>query len=60
MAEKSWLSMIPNLTLEEMKRMILSLAEELFPVMETSEKQAFIVKLLGISGDDKRSSLASR
>lgn len=60
MAEKSWVSMIPKLTLGEMKRMILSLAEQLFPVMETSEKQGFIVKLLGLSGDDKLSSLASR
>ena len=60
MAEKSWLSMIPKLTLEEMKMMILSLAEQLFPVMESSEKQAFIVKLLGLSGDDKLSSMASR
>jgi hypothetical protein len=60
MAEKSWLSMISKLTLEEMKKMILSLAEQLFPVMERSEKQAFIVKLLGLSGDDKLSSMASR
>jgi hypothetical protein len=60
MAEKSWVSMIPKLTLDEMKRMILSLAEQLFPVMETSEKQTFIVNLLGLSGDDKLSSLASR
>ena len=60
MAEKSWLSMIPKLTLEEMKRLILSLSEQLFPVMEASEKQAFLVKLLGLSGDDKLSSMASR
>ena len=60
MGEKSWVSMIPELTLEEMKRMILSLAEQLFPVMEASEKQAFLVKLLGLSGDDKLSSMASR
>jgi hypothetical protein len=60
MAEKSGLSMIAELTLEEMKTMILALAEELFPVMGTSEKQEFIVKLLGLSGDDKLSSLASR
>ena len=52
--------MIPKLTLEEMKRMILSLAEQLFPVMEAPEKQAFLVKLLGLSGDDKLSSMASR
>jgi hypothetical protein len=60
MAEKSWVSMIPKLTLDEMKRMIVSLAEQLFPVMETPEKQAFIVNLLGLSGDDKLSSMASR
>ncbi len=60
MGEKSWVSMIPKLTLEEMKRMILSLAEQLFPIMEAAEKQAFLVKLLGLSGDDKLSSMASR
>ena len=60
MGEKSWVSMIPKLTLEEMKRMILSVAEQLFPAMEAAEKQAFLVKLLGLSGDDKLSSMASR
>ena len=60
MGEKGWVSMIPKLTLEEMKRMILSLAEQLFPIMEAPEKQAFLVKLLGLSGDDELSSMASR
>jgi hypothetical protein len=60
MAKKDWVSLIPKLTLEEMKKMIFSLTEEIFPVMEVSEKQAFIIKLLGKSGDDKLSSMASR
>ena len=60
MAKKNWVSMIPKLTIEEMKKMIFSLTEEIFPVMEVSEKQAFIFKLLGKSGDDKLSSMASR
>jgi hypothetical protein len=60
MGEKSWVSMIPKLTLEEMKSLIVSLAEQLFPVMEASEKQTFLVRLLGLSGDDKLSSMASR
>jgi hypothetical protein len=60
MAKKDWVSLIPKLTLEEMKKMIFSLTEEIFPVMEASEKQAFIIKLLGKSGDDKLSSMASR
>lgn len=60
MAKKDWVSMIPKLTLEEMKKMIFSLTEEILPVMEVSEKQAFIIKLLGKSGDDKLSSMASR
>lgn len=51
--------MIPKLTLEEMKRMILSLGEQLLAVMETRAKQIFMVKLLGLSGDDQLSSLAS-
>jgi hypothetical protein len=60
MAEKDWMSRVPKLTLEEMKKMIFSLTEEILPVMEVSEKQAFIIKLLGKSGDDKLSSMASR
>ena len=60
MTKRSWVSLIPKLTIEEMKKMIFSLTEEIFPVMEVSEKQAFIVKLLGKSGDDKLSSMASR
>ena len=60
MAKKDWVSMIPKLTLEEMKKMIFSLTEEILPVMEVAEKQAFLIKLLGKSGDDKLSSMASR
>ena len=60
MAKKDWMSRIPKLTLEEMKRMIFSLTEEILPVMEVAEKQAFLIKLLGKSGDDKLSIMASR
>jgi hypothetical protein len=60
MTKRNWVSLIPKLTIEEMKKMIFSLTEEIFPVMEVSEKQAFIFKLLGKSGDDKLSSMASR
>jgi hypothetical protein len=60
MAKKDWMSRVPKLTLEEMKKMIFSLTEEILPVMEVVEKQAFLIKLLGKSGDDKLSSMASR
>ena len=60
MAKKDWVSLIPKLTLEQMKKMIFSLTEEILPVMEVAEKQAFIIKLLGKSGNDKLSSMASR
>ena len=60
MTKRNWVSLIPKLTIEEMKKMIFSLTEEIFPVMEISEKQDFIFKLLGKSGDDKLSSMASR
>ena len=60
MTKRNWVSLIPKLTIEEMKKMIFSLTEEILPVMEVSEKQAFIFKLLGKSGDDKLSSMASR
>ena len=60
MTKNNWASLIPKLTLEEMKKMIFSLTEQILPVMEVAEKQAFIIKLLGKSGDDKLSSMASR
>ena len=60
MAKRDWMSNIPKLTLEEMKKIIFSLTEEILPVMEVAEKQAFLMKLLGKSGDDKLSSMASR
>ena len=60
MAKKDWVSLIPKLTLEEMKKMIFSLTEEILPVMGVAEKQAFIIKLLGKSDDYKLSSMASR
>ena len=60
MAKNDWVSLIPKLTLEQMKKMIFSLTEEILPVMEVAEKQAFIIKLLGKSGNDKLSSMASR
>ena len=46
MTKRNWVSFIPKLTIEEMKKMIFSLTEEIFPVMEVSEKQDFIFKLL--------------
>ena len=60
MAERNLESFLANLSLDEIKKTIFSLTEQIFPVMEDSEKQAFIVKLLGKSGDDELSSMASR
>jgi uncharacterized protein with von Willebrand factor type A (vWA) domain len=44
----------------EIKKAILSLIEQYFPIMEESEKQDFIIKLLGKSGNDKLSSMVNR
>ncbi len=60
MTEPTWESLLADLSLEEIKKMIFSLTEQIFPVMEDSEKQAFILKLLGKSVDDKLSSMVSR
>lgn len=51
---------LSNLKIEEIKETILALIEQYFPVMEDSEKQAFILKLLGTSADDKLSSMVHR
>ncbi len=44
----------------EVKKSILSLIEQYFPIMEESEKQDFMIKLLGKSGNDKLSSMVNR
>jgi hypothetical protein len=46
--------------LDEIKQILFSLIEEVFPVMESSEKQDFILRMLGETGDDKLPSMVSR
>ncbi|MBW1982319.1 MAG: hypothetical protein JRJ12_13970 [Deltaproteobacteria bacterium] len=60
MNQRALENFIANLSLDEIKQTIFSLAEQIFPVMDASEKQTFMVKLFGKSGDDKLSSMASR
>lgn len=52
--------MFSALSAEEIKKAILSLIEQYFPIMEESERQDFIIKLLGKSGNDKLSSMVNR
>lgn len=49
-----------SLSAEEVKKTILSLIEQYFPIMEEMERQDFMIKLLGKSGDDKLSSMVNR
>jgi hypothetical protein len=49
-----------TLSAEEVKKAILSLIEQYFPIMEESERQDFMIKLLGTSGNDKLSSMVNR
>ncbi len=51
---------LDGFSFEEIKETIFSLIEQYFPVMEDPEKQDFILKLLGKSGDDKLSSMVNR
>ena len=51
---------LEGLSLEEIKKTILSLIDQFFPIMEDSERQEFVIKLLGRSGDDKLSSMVNR
>jgi hypothetical protein len=46
--------------LKKLKKTILSLIEQYFPIMEESERQDFMIKLLGKSGNDKLSSMVNR
>ena len=51
---------ISNYSPEEIKKMIFSLIEQFLPAFGETERQDFIVKLIGKSGDDKLSSMVSR
>jgi hypothetical protein len=46
--------------LDEIKKMLFALIEQVFPVMDSSEKQDFILKLLGETGDEKLPSMVSK
>lgn len=60
MPEKTLKEFLAGLTIEETKKMIFSLIEQFFPVMEESERQDFVLKLLGKSDNDKLSSMVNR
>ena len=47
-------------SLDEIKQMLFALIEQYFPVMESPEKQDFILKMLGETGDEKLPSMVSR
>ncbi len=49
-----------SLNAKEIKKTILSLIEQYFPIMEDTERQDFLIKLLGKSQNDKLSSMVNR
>ena len=51
---------LADLSIEEIKEALLHLAGQYFPVLEDAEKQAFVLQLLGTTGDDKLSSMVNR
>ncbi len=60
MSDRNTDELFAAMNIKEIKTAILSLAEQYFPIMEESEKQDFIIRLLGGSGDDKLSSMVNR
>jgi len=60
MSERTIEDLMAGFDIEEIKAMLFSLIDQYFPVMEESERQNFILKLLGKSGDDKLSSMVHR
>ena len=60
MSEHNLEDFLAGFNLEEIKKMIFSLVDQYLPVMEDPERQDFILKLLGKSGDDKLSSMVHR
>ncbi len=60
MSHANIVELLSKLSPEEIKTTILSLVEQYFPIMEEFEKQDFIIRLLGKSGNDKLSSMVNR
>jgi len=60
MPQRNLENFLDGFSFEEIKEIIFTLIEQYFPVMEDAEKQDFILKLLGKSGDDKLSSMVNR
>jgi hypothetical protein len=60
MSEHNLKDLLAGFNLDEIKETIFSLIEEYFPVIEDAERQEFILKLLGKSGDDKIPSMVNR
>ena len=48
---------VADSSIAEIKEMIFSLTKEIFPLLDANEKQTFIKKLIGKTGDDKISSM---
>ncbi len=50
---------VADSSVAEIKEMIFSLTKQIFPLLDANEKQTFVKKLIGKTGDDKISSMAS-
>ncbi|MCF8128694.1 MAG: hypothetical protein K9N10_09280 [Deltaproteobacteria bacterium] len=60
MSDRDINELFSAMSIEEVKTNILTLVERYFPIMEESEKQDFVIRLLGKSGHDKLSSMVNR
>lgn len=60
MIENTLQKHLSEYSVKQIKEVIFSLVDQYFPVMNDVERQDFILKLLGKSGDDKLSSMVHR
>jgi len=57
MDDKSINKMISEMSINEIKNMIFSMMEQIFPVLDEEAKREFVLKMMGKSGDEKISSM---
>ena len=50
---------IRDFSVPEIKEMVFTLAKQIFPVLDSAEKEGFIKKLMGKVSDDKVASMAN-
>ncbi|MEW5948197.1 MAG: hypothetical protein AB1711_02150 [Thermodesulfobacteriota bacterium] len=57
MSEKPLDEIISGMSIDQVKDLIVSLMEQLFPVLDEQDKKDFVLKMVGKAGDEETGSM---